>query len=106
RGIVSTTDDGTGVTHSPAFRSGLSGNKAHYRLFIARRFDIMRSLGFHAATNFTYHHNALGFRIVHQHFHGLFGSGADDGVTPDTDGRGLTQARFGELIYRFISKRT
>jgi hypothetical protein len=47
-----------------------------------------------------YHHDALGFGVVHEQLHGFLGGGADDGVAADADGRGLAQAGFGELVHR------
>ncbi|MCY1313492.1 hypothetical protein D9M70_640210 [compost metagenome] len=94
------------MTHSPAFGCRLAGNKTYHRFLIATFFDVTGCFGFHAAADFPDHHDTLGFGVVHQHFHGLFGGGSDDRVSPDTDGRGLPQAYFGQLVYGFIGKRT
>src|SRR6185437_4769116 len=103
--IVRTADDSTRMTHPASGRRGLSGNEPNYG-FAVVFLDPACGLGFHATADFTDHHDAFRFRIVHQQLHRFLRRCTDNGITPDTYRRRDTQTGFGYLVRRLIGQRS
>ncbi|KAF5034668.1 hypothetical protein DSECCO2_593690 [anaerobic digester metagenome] len=67
-------------------------------------FNPITSLSFHAAPNFTNHYNTFGLRVIHKKLNRIAGGSSDNRIATYTNGGGLSQAGFGELVNSFVSE--
>ena len=92
-------DDGAGMAHAAARRSGGAGDEAGDGLGAV---VLSPSGGFFLgrAADFADHDNAFSFRIIIEHLEHIQMGHARHGIAADTDAGGLDDARAGELLNR------
>src|SRR5574343_240595 len=96
-------DDGAGVAHAFAFRSGNTSDVTYHRLSHVLLGKFGRFF-FGGTTDFTDHHDGVGIRIVLEQFQGVDVAGTRDRVAADTDASGLAQTQGGGLCHGFVGQ--
>src|SRR6266852_741188 len=103
-GALASADDGAGVAHAAARRSGLPGDETDDRFFYVD-LDPFGGAFFGVATDFADQNDGVSVGIFVEHFDGIEKRRADDGIAADADASGLADAEFGELVHGFIGQR-
>src|ERR1700676_1226811 len=102
-GALAAADDGTGVAHAAARRSGLAGDEADYRLLHVGLDEFGGAL-FSVAADFADENDGVGVGVVVEHADGVEERRADDRVATDADASGLADAEARQLIDGFIGQ--
>src|SRR5690606_35009502 len=105
-GIVAAPHNGSGMTHGTTCGRCLPGNEANDGLFAAGILVPSGGLGLQLPPDLPDHDDTLGLGISDQEFDRLLGGGADNGVSPDSDGRGDSQSLADDLVRGFIGEGT
>ena len=103
-GAGAALDDGSGVAHALARRSGAPGDEGHHRLGHPLG-DEARGPLLVAAADFTDEHYSFGQRIVLEHFQHVNEGRADDGVAADADAGSLANTPRGERVDDLVGQR-
>ena len=103
-GALASADDGAGVAHAAAGRRGLAGDETDHRFFYVG-FNPLGGGFFGVAANFADQDDGVRVGIVVEKAHRVEKRCADDGIAADADTGGLADAKTGELIHGFVSKR-
>lgn len=102
-GPFSAADDGAGVSHSAAWRSGGAGDESGNR-FLAMFTDPISGFLFSGTADFTDHDDAVCIGIVIEHFDHVEVRGAMDGIAADADACGLAHVAASELPDGFVGQ--
>jgi hypothetical protein len=104
---LTTADDGAGVAHAAAGGSGNTGNEGNGGLVV----DVvgLEELGgvlLGGTTNLTDHDDTVGLGVLKEDLQAVDEVGAGEGVTTDTDDKGLTKAGLGGLVDSLVGEGT
>src|SRR5690606_26333025 len=102
--IVAATYNGSGMSHGTTRGCGLPGNEANDGLFAAGLLVPSCGLGLQLPTDFPDHDHTLGLGIAYQELDRLLGGGADNGISPDSYGRGNPQSLADNLVSGLIGE--
>jgi hypothetical protein len=100
---LSTRDDSTGVTHSAAWGSSLSGNERknwEFSCVILR--EPVSSFLFSFTTDFTYHNDTMSLWVFYKALEHIDEVGAVERITTNADNGGLTEPNSCSLVNCFI----
>ena len=102
---LATSDDGTGVAHAAAWRSGLAGDEAnHGQVAVVVLTEPVGGLFLSLATDLTDHDDTLGLGVIHKLSEHVNEVGTVEGVTADTDDGRLTEALGRGLVDSLVSE--
>src|SRR5438105_9427127 len=104
RGALAARDDRAGMSHAPAWRSGLTGNEAHHRL-LERLLNIRRRLFLGRSADLADHRHGIGFGIVRKELQHVDKRRTDERIAANADARRLPHAQLRELMNRLIGER-
>ena len=93
-------DDGTGVTHAPAGRSGDTGDEGNDGLLLLP-VGLLEELGgvlLGGTTDLADHDDTVGLGVLEEDLKAVDEVGAAEGVTADTDDERLAKAGLGGLV--------
>ena len=102
---LATTDDSSGMTHSPAGGRSHSSDEAHNWLRICTRvvlLQVLRSLLLRFTSNLTNHDDSLSLGIIDETLKAVDEIGAVEGIATNTDTEGLSKTHHGGLVDGFI----
>ena len=93
-------DDGTGVTHAPAGRSGDTSDEGDNGLLLlpVGLLEELSGILLGGTTDLTDHDDTFGLRVLEEDLKAVDEVGAAEGVTADTDDERLTEAGLGGLV--------
>lgn len=102
---LTTADNGTSVTHSPAWWGRDTSNEANNRL--VGGVVLLQEVGsvlLSRTTNLTNHDDTVGLFILEEDVQAVNEVGTREGVTTNTNNEGLTKAGLGSLVDSFVGK--
>jgi len=104
---LTTADNGTGVTHAAAGGSGDTGDEGDGGLVV----DVvgLEELGgilLGGTTNLANHDDTVGLGVLEEDLETVDEAGAGEGVTTDTDDKGLAKAGLGGLVDGLVGQGT
>lgn len=104
---LTTADDGTGVTHAAAGGSGDTGNEGDSGLVVdVVGLEVLGGILLGGTTNLTDHDDTVGLGVLEEDLEAVDEAGAGEGVTTDTDNKGLTKAGHGSLVDGLVGQGT
>lgn len=107
RTALTTADDGTGVTHTTTRRGTDTGDEADGGLVVlVVGLEELGGVLFGTTTNLTNHDDTLGLGVVEEDAKAVDEVGTGEGVTTDTDDKGLSKASLGGLVHSLVSQST
>ena len=101
-------DDGTGVTHAPAGRSGDTSDERDDGLLLLP-VGLLEELGgilLGGTTDLADHDDTVGLRVLEEDLKAVDEVGAAEGVTADTDDERLAEAGLGGLVDGLVGEGT
>mmetsp|Transcript_1729 Transcript_1729/g.3639 ORF Transcript_1729/g.3639 Transcript_1729/m.3639 type:complete len:283 (-) Transcript_1729:219-1067(-) len=101
---LTTSNDGTGMTHSAAGGSGTTSNEANDGLVTLGSAEEVSGLLFHLTTDLTDEHDTLGLGVYDEALKAVNKVGAVEGIASNTDASGLTEANIGGLVYSLVGE--
>lgn len=104
---LASTDNGTGVAHSSAWRSTDTSNEADGRLVgLVLALEESSGVFLGATADFTDHDDSVGLLVLKEDTEAVNEVGSGEGVTADTDNKRLAKAGLGGLVDGFIGEGT
>jgi hypothetical protein len=102
---LSTTDNGTSVTHSPARWGRNTGNEADYGL-VGRVVLLEKVCGvlLGGTTNLSNHNDTVGLLILKEDFQAVDEVGSRERVSANTDDERLAKAGLGSLVHGLVGE--
>jgi hypothetical protein len=104
---LTTANNGTSVTHSPAWWGRDTGDEADNRL--VGRVVLLQEVGgvlLSGTTNLTNHNDTVSLFILEEDFQAVDEVGSGEGVTTNANNERLTKAGLGGLVDSFVGKST
>merc|ERR1719232_937519 len=98
-------NNGSSVTHSSSGRSGNTSNKGHDGFGIRSRIILRQIFGglfFGLTSNFTDHDDTFGVGIVDKDVETINKVSSIEGITADTNAKGLSKTNLGRLVNCFV----
>lgn len=107
-GALTTTDDGTSVTHSPTRRSCPTSDEGDNRLGVGRSLVVLLEVGsgllLHGTTNFADEDDTFRTGVGKEDLDNVDVLGTGEGVTANTNGEGLTKTSESGLVNGLVSQ--
>lgn len=107
-GALTTTDDGTSVTHSPTRRSCPTSDEGDNRLGVGRSLVVLLEVGsgllLHGTTNFADEDDTFRTGVGKENLDNVDVLGTGEGVTANTNGEGLTKTSKSGLVNGLVSQ--
>jgi hypothetical protein len=102
---LATGDDGTSVTHSSAWRSGLTSNEGdNWEVAMIVLWEPISSLFLGLTTDFTDHNNTMSLWVLNKSLKNIDEVGAIERITTNTDNSWLTKSNAASLVNSLVSQ--
>jgi len=107
RTTLATGHNGTGVTHSPAWWGGDTSDEADHRLpACVGLLQEVSCVLLSRTTDLADHDDSISLRVLEEDTQAVDEVGAGEGVTTDTDHKGLAEPGLGGLVDGFVGQST
>jgi hypothetical protein len=98
-------EEHTSVTHSPAWWSRNTSDKAHDRFASVVLLEPLRSILLRTTANLTNHDDAIRLRILNKDIQAVNEIRATERITSNTHNKGLAQSSLRSLVHGLVSER-